>query len=322
MRRSGHLLKFAGMLAVLFATGIVLGLGYEWYRGAIAPAEFFTTAAGNAAPSQTVAPTTNAPAAANPALTVRVPSAKPNTGNRADTLASAGAPPQMLLPPSAPNTAQRSNPRLVPPQKAASQANSNVAVLTPVVPPAAQSRSGELTLPQAGSAQEPGDRLPAIGSQGQTIWVPRAIEGCWAGTGDSSLQYLGGCPNIFSTQTSPVRLRWCFSRIGDRPLTLVMAKGQYPGRVSQHWDVTGAQGQTIELRETIAYRTMMFMHVVDVGDWSCHIAPDDQLLCREHELARCGPSDWLQAPWFSGTGEVTARRSGEKSSGGRIASEP
>jgi hypothetical protein len=324
MRRSGHLLKFAGVLAVLFATGIVLGLGYEWYHGTIVPAQFFTTAAGNAAPSQIGAPATNAPTAANPAESVPLPLAKPNSETAADTSAPGGTPPQMLLPRSAPNTGQGSNAQVVQPQKAASQANSNVAVLNPVVPLAAQptSRGGELTLPQGGSSQGPGDRLPAIGSQGQTIWVPRAIEGCWAGTGDSSLQYLGGCPNIFSTETSPVKLRWCFSRIGDRPLELIMARGQYPGRVSQRWEVTGAQGQTIDLRETIGYRTMMFMHVVDVGDWTCHISADDQLFCTEHELARCGPSNWLQAPWFRGSGEVTARRAGERNSGRRIASEP
>jgi hypothetical protein len=80
-------------------------------------------------------------------------------------------------------------------------------------------------LGRAGTRAAQPDRLPVIGSEGQTIWVPRAIEGCWAGRGDSRLQYLGGCPNMFSGGTSPVKLRWCFRQMGDQPLTLVMAKG-------------------------------------------------------------------------------------------------
>ena len=125
-------------------------------------------------------------------------------------------------------------------------------------------------LPQL-QPREPADRLPVIGSEGQTIWVPRTIEGCWAGSGGARLQYLGGCPNMFSGSSSPSKLRWCFRRMGKQPLTLTMAKGQYPGRVSQRWEVTAARGQTIELRERISYKTMIFLHVVDVGDWSCRM---------------------------------------------------
>ncbi len=59
---------------------------------------------------------------------------------------------------------------------------------------------------------------------------------------------------------------------------------------------------------------MMFLHVVDVGDWNCRITSSDELICQEHELAKCGPAKWMQAPWFRGSGSVTARRAGERNS--------
>jgi hypothetical protein len=249
-------------------------------------------------------PAANALSPANPADSMAFPSPKPGIQEAAQAPSNLAAKMQL---PVKPNSGQSSP---IKPQTPVGESGRNVTVLNPVVPPAAQfpAVKNELTLPREESAQGSADRLPAIGDNGQTIWVPRAIEGCWVGTGDASPQYLGGCPNIFSGATSPVRLRWCFRRTGDRPLTLIMAKGQYPGRVSQHWGVTGAHGQTIDLRETIGYRTMIVMHVVDVGDWTCRIAADDELECDEHELARCGPGNWLQVPWFRGSGEVTARR--------------
>jgi hypothetical protein len=57
----------------------------------------------------------------------------------------------------------------------------------------------------------------------------------------------------------------------------------------------GRRGQTIELREKISYKTMMFLQVVDVGDWSCRITPANELVCVEHELARCGPGNGCKA---------------------------
>lgn len=316
MKRRIRVLKFAAVLAVLFAAGIALGLGYDWYRGF--PPEFFVTAAGNAESSGAVMPAANTLLHANPVEGNPVPSSKPSVQDVAQAPSDLAAKMQLPVEPSSEASAP-SKPQTPPPGN-----GSNVAVLKPVAPVAGQfaTAKNELTLPRPGSQEGQADRLPTIGSEGEAIWVPRAIEGCWAGKGDASLQYLGGCPNIFSEATSPVRLRWCFRRIGDRPLTLIMAKGQYPGRVSQRWEVAGAHGQTIELRETIGYRTMMVMHVVDVGDWTCRIAADNELECSEHELARCGPGNWLQVPWFRGRGEVTARRARDGSFGGRYASEP
>jgi hypothetical protein len=40
---------------------------------------------------------------------------------------------------------------------------------------------------------------------------------------------------------------------------------------------------------------MAFLQVVDVGDWTCPIIGDDELICEEHELARCGPGNWMQS---------------------------
>jgi len=317
MRRGVRLFKFAGMLAALFAVGIFLGLGYDWFRGI--PPEFFITAAGNAAPSEAAIPAANALLPAIPAGSITSPPPKPSVQTAAQAPTDLAA--KMMLP-AKPNSSQAAP---IKPKATTANNSGNVMVLNSMVPPASQSPTvkNELTLPHADLSQgSSADRLPAIGDEGQTIWVPRAIEGCWVGSGDASLQYLGGCPNIFSGATSPVRLRWCFRRTGDRPLTLVMAKGQYPGRVSQKWNVTGARGQTIDLRETIGYETMIVMHVVDVGDWTCHIEADNELICGEHELARCGPGNWLQVPWFRGSGEVTARRAREGNYGGRFTSEP
>ena len=292
-------LKFAGVLVALFAGGIALGLGYEWYRGLIIPAQLFVTAAGNVSPSEREPPVANQSPPGYPAagIVLPAPNAKP---------------------------AMPSNAQAIQPSKPVSQTNSNVVVLNPANPPARPMPNGgnELMLPQSQPNEQSADRLPVIGSEGQTILVPRAIEGCWAGSGDSRLQYLGGCPNMFSGGASPVKLRWCFRRMGDQPLTLLMAKGQYRGQVSQHWDVMGARGQTIELREKISYKTMMFLQVVDVGDWSCRITPADELVCEEHELARCGPGKWMQGPWFRGSGWVTARRVGAANAGRHVASEP
>jgi len=295
MRRNAYWGMLAGILAALFAVGIGLGLGFRWFEGSMIPDRFLVTAAGNAAPSEIEA---SAPA-------VSAPSIQP-----------AG---KVLLPSPQATPAASSNQPPVAPAKPPAQTN-NVVVLSRVAPTATPSPSNEMTLPQL--QQGNSDRLPVIGSQGQTIWVPRAIEGCWAGSGGGSLEYLGGCPNLFSGGSTPIRLRWCFRRVGNQPLTLTMAKGQYPGRVSQRWDVMGAKGQTIELREKISYTTMMFLHVVDVGDWTCRITRDDELVCDEHELARCGPGKWMQGPWFRGTGLVTARRVGGRNGGAGFAADP
>jgi hypothetical protein len=298
MRHNVRPLKLAVLLAGLFAAGILLGLGYQWYRGLIVPSESFLTAAGIATPSEIEAWSSETPAPGNLVSSMGPPSPQSNTPMTSN------APP-----------AQLSQPIPSP--------NSNVTVLNSAKPPVVSlpARSDELTLPQS-HAQESAERLPAIGSGGQTIWVPRAIEGCWAGTGGSSLQYLGGCPDMFSGNSSPIKLRWCFRRMGDQPLTLMMAKGQYPGRVSQRWDVVGAHGQTIELREKISYMTMVFLRVVDVGDWSCRITAGDELVCDEHEVARCGPGGWMNGPWFRGNGSVTARRVGGGNSRRHVASQP
>jgi hypothetical protein len=187
----------------------------------------------------------------------------------------------------------------------------SVEVIKPVAPPAIPPAAGsnELKLPQV-QPNQAADRLPVIGSRGETIWLPRAIEGCWQGSGRSRLQYLGGCPNMMCGTNTPIRLRWCFKRVGSEPLTLTMARGRYGKRVRQRWDVRWARGQTIALRETISYRTMMFLQVEDIGDWTCRITADDQLAREEHEVARCGPARWIRSPWFSGSGWVNASRIG------------
>lgn len=279
MRHSARLLRLVGLLAILFGAGIALGVGYQWYQGAIIPGSFFVTAADNVAPSGGEALSSN----------VAAPAAIQSPSSSSGTISNA-------------TPVQSPTPAL--------QSDSNVVVLNqikaaPIPPP---SGGNELMLPQVQPNESPVDRLPVIGSQGETIWVPQAIEGCWEGTGDARLQYLGGCPNLMSGRTSPIKLRWCFQRMGNQPLTLTMAKGQYGGRVSQRWVVMSARGQTIALRETISYMTMMFLHVVDVGDWSCRITVADELICHEHELAKCGPAKWMQAPWFRGSGSVTSRR--------------
>jgi len=300
MRRNIRLPGLVAVAAVLFIAGIALGVSYRWYEWSIFPVPFFVTAADNAAPSQGEPSETNLLSPGAPAAPMIVPSPEwtPDIFSKAPVpQASAPAPPP---------------------------ANSgNVVVLNPVRPPAAQSTSGgnSLMLPQVQPSQ-PVDTLPVIGSGGQTIWVPRAIEGCWEGSGGSRLEYLGGCPNMVSGTTTPIKLRWCFRRIGNQPLTLTMARGQYPGRVTQRWEVTAARGQEIQLRETISYMTMMFLHVVDVGDWSCRITPADELVCEEHELARCGPAKFMQGPWFRGSGWVTARRAGAANLGRHAASIP
>ncbi|HTT76610.1 MAG TPA: hypothetical protein VMF50_11615 [Candidatus Binataceae bacterium] len=288
MRRSRRLLKLAGLLVLLFAVGIGFGAGYEWYRGSLIPSQIFVTAGDNEA--QSASPPAPASGTGQPAASLVLPEPNPAAPVR---------PPAPQLPKPAAQL-----PKPIPPS------SGNVVVLNPVKPAAPSSppsTANELTLSRA---QPPAsaDRLPVIGSGGQTIWVPRAIEGCWAGSGGSSIQYLGGCPNLASGANTPVRLRWCFRRVGNQPLTLIMARGKYPGRVSQRWNVTGAHGQTINLQETISYNTMMFLHVVDVGEWTCSITRGDELVCSEHELARCGPAPWLRAPWFRGSGWVTARR--------------
>lgn len=291
MSGGATVLKLAGVLVILFGAGIVLGVGYEWLQGAIIPGAFFVTAAGNSAPSD------------------------------GEALSSDVAAPAAIQSPSS-SSATISNATPVESPTPALQSDSNVVVLNQIKPSPIPSPSGgnELMLPQVQPNQSPADRLPVIGSQGETIWVPQAIEGCWEGTGDSRLQYLGGCPNLMSGRTSPIKLRWCFQRMGNQPLILTMAKGQYGGRVSQRWVVMSARGQTIALRETISYMTMMFLHVVDVGDWSCRITSSDELICQEHELAKCGPAKWAQAPWFRGSGSVTAKRAGERHPGRHMAS--
>ncbi|HVA81678.1 MAG TPA: hypothetical protein VNF29_12200 [Candidatus Binataceae bacterium] len=296
MKHNVRLLKLAGVLAVLFGAGIVLGVGYRWLQESIFPAPLFVTAANNSAPADAVTPP-------NPVPPAIAPSANSPSGNSSSEMIS--------------------NAPVVQPPKPAPQGAGNVVVLNPVQPPAAPpAPSGnELRLPQVQSPQTT-DRLPVIGGDGQTIWMPRAIEGCWQGSGGSHLQYLGGCPNMVSGTTSPIKLRWCFRRIGNQPLTLTMAKGQYPGRVRQRWEVMSAHGQTMALRETISYQTMMFLHVVDVGDWTCRITPAGQLECQEHEMAHCGPAKWMQPPWFRGSGWVTARRVDAGNLGRRAASGP
>jgi hypothetical protein len=289
----------AVIVAVLFVAGIALGVGYRWYQGSIIPAPFFVTAAGNSAPSDTEAQQSDLLSPANPAP----PSALPSSQWTPDIFSKASPIAQSTPAPAPANS-------------------SNVVVLNQVKqPPAARPPAGgnELMLPQM-QQSHPVDTIPALGAAGQTIWVPRAIEGCWEGSGGSRLEYLGGCPNMVSGKTSPIKLRWCFRQLGNQPLQLMMARGQYPGRVTQRWNVTGAQGQTIRLRETISYNTMMFLHVVDVGDWSCRITPGDQLQCDENELARCGPGPWMQAAWFRGSGWVTARRAGRNNFTGPAAS--
>ena len=299
MKRRTRLLKAAGMLAILFGAGIALGVGYRWYRGSIIPAPFFVTAAGNVAPPEAEALAPNVAAVSNPATPAAIPSPSSSPGMISN------APP-------------------VSPPKPASELNSNVVVLNQIKPspPPPSPGSNELMLPQVQPKETTADRLPVIGSQGETIWVPQAIEGCWEGSGDGRLQYLGGCPNMMSGPTSPIKLRWCFQRMGNQPLTLTMAKGQYGGRVSQRWEVMSAHGQTIALRETISYMTMMFLHVVDVGDWICRITSADELICQEHELAKCGPGKWMQAPWFRGSGSVTSRRVSRGNRGRHMASRP
>ncbi len=284
-----RLLRLAGVVAVMFAAGIALGVSYQWYQWPIFPAPFFVTAADNAAQPEGAPPVANAFAPVVPVAPTIVPSPQ-------------RTPAAVLKVPAL----QRVAPAPPPAN------SSNTVVLNPVVqPPAPQPRPGgnALMIPRI-QPSHPVDTIPVIGSAGQTIWVPRAIEGCWQGTGASSLQYLGGCPNAVSGRTKPIKLRWCFRRIGSQPLTLTMAHGQYGNRVAQRWDVTGAHGETIELRETISYTTMMFMHVVDEGDWTCRITAAGELHCDEHELARCGPAIWMQPPWFRGSGWITAQRAG------------
>ncbi|MHB8381789.1 MAG: hypothetical protein ACYDC3_05560 [Candidatus Binataceae bacterium] len=293
MRHNTRLLRVAVVLAILFGAGIVLGVGYRLYQGSIIPNPFFVTAAGNLTPSASEALSSNV-------ATVNVPAAP--TAASSPELSAAIIPNAPIAP----------SPTPAPAQNTASQNTaSNVVVLNQVKPPSPPPPppgGNALMLPQVQPQESTTDRIPVIGSEGQTIWVPQAIEGCWEGRGGSRLQYLGGCPNLMSGSTSPITLRWCFRRMGTQPLTLTMAKGQYPGRVQQRWEVMSAQGQTMHLRETISYNTMMFMHVVDVGDWSCRITPADELACDENELARCGPAKWMQPPWFRGSGWVTSRR--------------
>jgi hypothetical protein len=290
-KRKPRPLRLIAIVAILFIAGVTLGVSYRWYEWSIFPMPFFVTAADNAAPSEGAPPpppsdilAQNAPAA---------PSSVPSSVWTPDIFSKVPA-------------IQPATPAPTPAR------NANVVVLNPVQPPAPQPPppgGNSLMLPQVPQSH-PVDTLPVIGDAGQTIWVPRAIEGCWQGSGGSSLEYLGGCPNMVSGRTTPIKLRWCFRRFGNQPLTLTMAHGHYGGRVSQRWDVTGAHGQTIELRETISYMTMMFLHVVDVGHWTCRITGAGQLQCDEHELARCGPGPWLQPPWFRGSGWVTAQRAG------------
>jgi hypothetical protein len=70
-------LMFVGVLAVLFAIGGALGLGYQWYRGWTITTPFFVTAADNAAPPQTALPATDVLAASRPAAATIVPSPQP-----------------------------------------------------------------------------------------------------------------------------------------------------------------------------------------------------------------------------------------------------
>ncbi len=275
-------LKVIIVLVILFGIGIGIGVGYRSLQGTLFPAPFLASA-GNPTPLANVQQSSNVAAVNEPAAPVSIPS------------------PSALL-----STVQKPAP---PHPASPTPQNNNVVVLNQTKPESIPKPGGnELMLPQLQPKQATAGRVPAIGSQGETIWLPQAIEGCWQGKGGSQLQYLGGCPNGVSGASTPITLRWCFERIGNEPLKLKMAKGQYPGRVRQRWDVMSAAGQTIRLRETISYKTMMFLHVVDVGNWSCRITPNNQLECNENELARCGPTKWMQAPWFRGSGWVSARR--------------
>ena len=180
-----------------------LGLGYRWLGGSIIPPQLFVTAAGNAAPSTIEAPAADVPAPRNLTASIVLPSPETTRGIS-------------------------SNQPSVQPSKSAPQANGNVVVLNPVKPPAMPLPSGGTILPQS----QPGsstDRLPVIGREGHTIWVPRAIEGCWAGSGGGRLQYLGGCPNLFTGSSSPIALRWGFRRMGNQPLTQTTAKRAVSG---------------------------------------------------------------------------------------------
>jgi hypothetical protein len=291
-----RLLKMAGWIGVLFGAGIGLGVGYRYFQGSIFPAPVFVAASDDAALSDSLVSSANVAAENNMPASTFTPWP--------------GAPAGMVL-----------NAPLALPPTPASQTNHKVVEISPPKPPNALPVPGgnQLMLPSV-QPKETADRLPVVGSQGETIWVPRAIEGCWEGTGGSRLQYLGGCPNLVSGSGSPIKLRWCFQRMGKEPLTLTMAKGKYPGSVSQHWNVTWARGQTIALSETISYMTMMIFHVVDVGDWTCRITPDDDLVCQERELAHCGPTRWMQGPWFRGSGWVTATRVGAGNRGPHVAS--
>jgi len=279
-------LKLIAVAAIPFVAGIALGMSYQWYKWSIFPVPFFVTAADNAAPAEGAALSSD--------------------------LLTRPAPPASSFASSPQTTPEALSkvPALQPTVPASTPAHNAVAVLRPVMPPAAQPHgANSLTLPQAQQSHQT-ETIPAVGVNGRTIWVPRAIEGCWQGSGDSSIEYLGGCPNLVSGRSTPIQLRWCFRRMGEQPLTLTMAHGHYGGRVAQRWDVMGARGETIELRETISYMTMMFLHVVDVGYWTCRITPSDELRCNEHELARCGPTAWMQPPWFRASGWVVARRAG------------
>jgi hypothetical protein len=185
-RSQPKLLKLAGVLVALFAVGIAFSLGYEWYRGSIIPAQLFVIVAGKVSLSELEPPVANESPLGYPADGIVFPA--PNV-----------------------KSAMPSNAPAIQSSKPVSQTNSNVAVLNPPTMPM-PTGGNELMLPQSQPNGQSAERLPMIGSEGQTIWVPRAIEGCWAGSGDSGLQYLGGCPNMFSGGTSSVKLRWCFRR--------------------------------------------------------------------------------------------------------------
>jgi hypothetical protein len=297
MRLSLRIIRIIATMVILFGCGIAMGAVILWYHGGILAPPFLVTAAGSAAPApnEQVEPLT---------ATLR---------NSPVLGPGAMSPAPLSTPIPAPATVANLPIAIPTHQPTPTAPGGNVVVLNQVAPPAPRqspATGAALVLPQAEAQGGAADRLPIIGGSGQTIWVPRAIEGCWQGTGGASLEYLGGCPNAVSGISTPIQLRWCFRRVGNQPLTLIMARGQYPGRVSQRWEVVGASGRTISLRETISYHTMVFMHVVDVGDWTCTISQTDQLECTEHELARCGPGSWMQPPWFRGSGWVRAHRVG------------
>ncbi|HLX36161.1 MAG TPA: hypothetical protein VKR29_00115 [Candidatus Binataceae bacterium] len=303
-------LMFAGVLLGLFAIGGALGLGFQWYRGWTITTPFFVTAGNNNEElSKNEAPASDVLAESRPAASTIVPSPAPPAISMSNQL---GQPSQFER--------QLSQSRGLLATPLPPPTTNNTLALNQVRPAPMPPASNELTVP--GQQQQSSDRLPALGSQGQTIWVPRAIEGCWEGSGDSSMQYLGGCPNMMSGHMTPIKLRWCFRRIGNEPLKLLMARGAYGGRVAQRWSVTGAEGQSIRFQETISYQTMMFLQVVDVGEWNCRITANDQLSCDEHEQARCGPGGWVQPPWFRGSGWVTARRVSGGDIGSREAAGP